>query len=167
MALSSSLDAPEAAERHRALIDVHAGKQQFGVVRHAFAAGLDARGLDALGPSIPESPETSALTEAPDLDAKMIAETFSLARDAAVRLGRPARDVAELRRWLSSLGIAAGARYFEDNAPAWRARLELDSGYADYQAHPEIADRATSRRRSRSACIARTRRSVGSSDMSP
>jgi hypothetical protein len=141
-ALFSSLDAPEAIERHRALIDVYAGQLPFGVVRHALAAGLETRGLDELAPSIAEQPESTTLTGTADVSPAMLAETFSKALAAAERLARPAREISELQRWVASLGILADSHYFEDTAPAWRARLELDSGYADYQSRPDIADRS-------------------------
>ncbi len=142
VALSSPLDEARASERHRALIEVYAGQLLFGVVRHALAAGLDQRGLDALAPSIAESPEFSSLTQTADVEPSMLAETFSQALAAAQRLGRPAREVFELKRWVASLSILAGSHYFESHAPAWRARLELDSGFSDYRDHPEIAEPA-------------------------
>lgn len=142
VALVASLDAAETMERHRALIDVYAGRRPFGVVRHAFAAGLDARGLDELAPSLPETPENSALVDMDNVDANQYAETFLGALAAAERLGRPLREIYELRRWIVTAGVIADCEYFAKAAPEWRARLLLDSGYSDYQAHPEIADPA-------------------------
>ncbi|HVW28213.1 MAG TPA: protein kinase [Polyangiaceae bacterium] len=143
-ALVSSLDAAETVERHRALIDVYLGRKvPFGVMRHALAAGLDARGLDELAPSLAEAPEKSALLlETMDINPTELATTFVQALEAAERLGRPQRERHELRRWIASLGVLAEARFFSQTAPEWRARLELDSGYTDYRAHPEIEDRA-------------------------
>jgi hypothetical protein len=145
-ALVTSLDAAETIERHRALIEVYAGRlplgiMRFGVMRHALAAGLDARGLDELAPSLAEAPEASAmLLETMDIDAPELAATFVRALEAAERLGRPLRERYELRRWIASLGVVGGTQYFNQTAPEWRARLELDSGYTDYRAHPEITD---------------------------
>jgi hypothetical protein len=142
VALVASLDAAETTERHRALIDVYAGRRPFGVVRHALAAGLDARGLDELAPSLPETPEKSALVDMANVDANQYAETFLRALAAAERLGRPLREIYELRRWIVTAGVIADHQYFAKAAPEWRARLLLDSGYTDYQSHPEILDRA-------------------------
>jgi hypothetical protein len=141
VALVASLDESETRERHRALIDVYAGRRPFGVVRHALAAGLEVRGLDEFAPSLPESPEKSAFVEMDEVDANLHAETFLRALHAAERLGRPPREINELRRWVATTGIVADHEYYEIAGLPWRARLELDSGYGDYQAHPEIEDR--------------------------
>jgi hypothetical protein len=77
-----------------------------------------------------------------NVDANQYTETFLRALAAAERLGRPLREIYELRRWIVTASVIADHEYFAKAAPEWRARLLLDSGYTDYQAHPEILDRA-------------------------
>jgi tetratricopeptide (TPR) repeat protein len=130
---------PEAfVECHRALVGLYEGRIPFGVVRHALLGKLEVRGLDALSVILAGAPERSALTEIADIDPSDMAATFEQALAATERLGRPPREAYELRRWLVSLSIVAGHAHFANAAPAWLARLELDSGYADWKAHPEI-----------------------------
>jgi tetratricopeptide (TPR) repeat protein len=140
--LRSSMDAAQSTERHRALVGLYEGRIPFGVVRHALLGGLEARGLDALSAIVVGTPERSALTEIADIDPSDMAQTFEQGLAATKRLGRPEREACELRRWLVSLSIVAHHSHFASSAPPWLARLKLDSGYADWQEHPEITEPA-------------------------
>ena len=138
-ALTRGLEPAERTERHRALIGIYEGRTPFGVLRHALAAGLDEKALEALTPFLADNPEKSELLRIGDFTLEH-GPTFDLALAAALRLRRPEREVNELRRWITSVGIVTEPAYFNRVAPAWLERLKLDSGYADWLAHPEIVE---------------------------
>jgi hypothetical protein len=139
--IRSGLEPAALAERHRALVTIYEGRMPFGVIRHALAAGLDARALDELAPFLRDMPEVSKLLHSTEAGTSEHAATFARALTAAERLGRPLREVNELRRWLASLGVVTEYEYFVRGAIPWRERLELDSGYRDWQAQSETMDR--------------------------
>jgi hypothetical protein len=136
-ALTSDLGESELAERHRALVEIYRGRLTIAVVRHSLFAGMEARALDELGPLLADTPERTELASG-DFSASELAATFARGLAAAERLGRPAREVNELRRWVASLSIFSDSAYYFRAAPPWLERLKYDSGYSAWAAHPEI-----------------------------
>ena len=132
-ALEQVLDAPARADRHRALIAVYEGRPGLGVVRHALLAGLETRALDELSPLLASLPEATNLYETTDLTPREVAATFERALTAAERIGRSAREVNELRRWLASLSVTSDDMFYQRAAPARLERLKQDSGYDLWQ----------------------------------
>src|SRR5262249_43514952 len=98
------------------------------------------RALDQIAPLIEEAPERSALFAVADIGPSEMAWTFERALTAAERLGRPPREINELRRWLVSLSVVGEHAYFVRVAPAWLEQLKLDSGYRNWEEHAHIAD---------------------------
>lgn len=139
-ALVSALSPEELRDRHRHLSMFYEGRLKIGVVRHALLAGLETRALDTLAPLIAETPEATSLYDVTDIATHELAATFERALDAAERLGRPARETNELRRWLASLSVASDDKYYWRAVPEWLERLKLDSGYTAWQAHADIVE---------------------------
>jgi tetratricopeptide (TPR) repeat protein len=59
---------------------------------------------------------------------------------SAERLGRRPREVHDIRQAVVSMSIAIDDAYYLRAAPAWFARLEQDSGLADYRALSQVTD---------------------------
>ena len=135
-AFVASLDAQQLAARHRALAEKYDGilnrKEGIRVIYHAFACGLDERGLAAfdLGNDTP-------LTEAEVLelaeDGGRITWCYPLAIETARRLGRGAREAHDLRRWQYLSSVATRAPADRESAQLWLAQLEHDAGLDLYR----------------------------------
>ena len=137
--LASGLGDTELLERHRALVEVYRGRLPIAVVHHSLFGGLEASALDELGPLLVDTPERTELASG-GFTSSELAATFDRALVAAERLGRPAREVNELRRWVASLSIFSESAYYWRAGPPWLERLKYDSGYSAWAAHPEILD---------------------------
>jgi tetratricopeptide (TPR) repeat protein len=138
--LVESLDATEKIERHRALARIYESRPGLESIRHMLAGGEEARGLDRLMELIGTVQNSSELREVFKLDADIATAAFAGALEAAVRLGRPARELTALRRWTASLSVASEESYYWQVAPAWLERLKQDSGFAAWEALHEVAD---------------------------
>lgn len=145
--LTESLDAAEKIERHRTLAALYESRPGLESVRHMLAGGEGARGLARLFELIATVQNSSELREVFQLDAFDAATIFARALAVAVELGRPARDVNTLRRWLASLAVASDDSFYWQGAPAWLEQLKLDSGYAAWEAMTDVADPGERRRR--------------------
>jgi tetratricopeptide (TPR) repeat protein len=140
--LGSSVPAADVVAQHGALSRLYEGRLAFGVVRHALLGGQEVRALDQLAPLLSELPEMSPLVTVGDVGTAELSATFAQALAAAERLGRPPREITDLRSWLVSLGVIGEHAYFVKEAPAWLEQLKLDSGYRAWEEHAHIADPA-------------------------
>ncbi|HKU41203.1 MAG TPA: AAA family ATPase [Polyangiales bacterium] len=137
---SSGLDADQLRKRHAALAELYRPARNAALVHHLTAAGRYEEALTAI-----QERHRVYVAEGigvRDLDPnlmKMVAAT-QVAIGTAQRLGRPARELHELRRWICAGSAAFDARFFASVAPAWLERLRQDSGLADWQAAGDIAD---------------------------
>ncbi|HEX4475717.1 MAG TPA: AAA family ATPase, partial [Polyangiaceae bacterium] len=138
-ALTSNRDESELAGRHRALVEVYRGRLPIAVVHHSLFGGMEAQALDAIGPLLAETPERTELASG-GFSASELAATFDRALGAAERLRRSPREVNELRRWVASLSIFSDSAYYWRAGPAWLEQLKYDSGYSEWEAHPEIVE---------------------------
>ncbi|HEX4335366.1 MAG TPA: hypothetical protein VH062_05600 [Polyangiaceae bacterium] len=100
---------------------------------------METQALDAIGPLLAETPERTELASG-GFSASELAATFDRALTAAERLRRSPREVNELRRWVASLSIFSDSEYYLRAGPPWLERLKHDSGYTDWEAHPEIGE---------------------------
>jgi hypothetical protein len=127
-ALTTGLSTEQRMQRHRALSELYRDQAPLGCIHHAFAGGLDELGLDLLVARHREHADSYDLAAALEMNAANMGPSYERAIETAVRLGRPARVVNELKRWVTALGVAAGAKYYWSAAPGWLAQLERDSG---------------------------------------
>jgi tetratricopeptide (TPR) repeat protein len=138
-ALTASAAPEEAAAHHAALARLYEGRLTFGVVRHALLGGQDARALDAIAPLLLDMPERSELFDSA-IGSSEIAATFEQALTAAERLGRPKREINDLRLWLLSLSVMGELACFARAAPEWLEQVKLDSGYRAWEQHAHVAE---------------------------
>jgi hypothetical protein len=128
-------------QRHqRALARVFAPDRPYAHVFHLFEGGLDEAGLDALiarHESYARGFDYKAVVE---MNMAGLGPSYLRAIETALRLGRPAREIAELRRWATGLSISAGAELFWAASPPWLAQLIRDSGLEEYRRAAEITD---------------------------
>jgi hypothetical protein len=138
--LASQLTAAEAAERHLALAGLCARSKRPAVleVHHILLGGEVARGLDRLSEMLHRDPDRSDVYEDSGLAPHDIATCLENAFELSVATGRPPREVHELARMLISVSVVTYVRLHRRYAPAWLARLELDSGLVDYRASAEL-----------------------------
>jgi hypothetical protein len=138
--LSARLDEGERALRHRTLAAMYRGKSQMAVIHHLFAAGLDEQGLDEMISRHIEYAKHFDIRAALEGNAAAMGPSYQRAIATACRLGRPPREVAELRRWFVALSVSSDASYYREAAPPLLAQLEHDSGLALFRADKAQSD---------------------------
>jgi hypothetical protein len=117
---------PEQIEvRHRALAQMY--KSGPPHTYHLFAAGCDVQALDALANRLKDEAQFD-IQALLGMNIARMGATFALALQSAQRLGRPPREVNELRRWLLAISVACDNSYYDLVGPAWLAQLERDTG---------------------------------------
>jgi tetratricopeptide (TPR) repeat protein len=136
-ALAAGMDETQARDRHRVLAGLYANRPGISAIRHLLAAGLDDLGLDELRKKTMTMSPEQAFADA-YLSSKQVASTVELALDRALALGRGAREVNELRRWLSALGTASDNEFYWRSGPVWLEQLKRDSGLDIWQAHADL-----------------------------
>jgi hypothetical protein len=139
-ALLSGLEERERAERHRALAALYDQKLPVVGVRHLLAGGLVERGLDRLAEIQKQLSEPATVAAMARIPSAERAFTLERALDAATALGRPPREINELRVWLLQLSVNADEAYYWRVAPAYLEQLKRDSGYVDWQESCDGAD---------------------------
>jgi hypothetical protein len=128
-ALESGLDPDTAQQRHRALAGMyHAQNATFATVHHAFAAGLDELGLEALQSRYAEYEKGVDHKAVIEANVNKLAPSYRTAVRAALRLGRSARELNELRRWGVGASVATDEDCYHEHATPFFAQLERDSG---------------------------------------
>ncbi len=127
-ALTAGLGKEELEQRHQALAVFYEGKLPIAVVHHLLAGGLHERGLERVAEVLKVSPDASSLVVGSEITASEIAATIQSALDAAERLGRPVREINDLRQCLMSLSVRAEDAFYWRAAGPWLAQLQQDSG---------------------------------------
>jgi tetratricopeptide (TPR) repeat protein len=153
--LTESLGTADKIERHRSLAALYEPRPGLEAVRHMLDGGEEARGLERLFELIATVQNSAELREVFKLEAYDTAATFERALRATLELGRPAREVNAMRRWLASLSVASEDSFYWQAAPAWLAQLKHDSGYDAWQAMKDVADPGERRSRALSEAYAR------------
>jgi hypothetical protein len=139
-AFKLGLDAGKRELCHRALAELYAPKSSTAQIHHLFEAGLDEQGLDAM---IARNERNSAhfdVRAVMEMNAGQMGPSYLRAIECAVRLGRSARVVCELRRWLVALSVASEASFYWQAAPPLLEQLKRDSGFDAWQADPDVAN---------------------------
>lgn len=141
-ALRARVSPLQAQQHHRALAQLFAARAQpLARIHHLFEAGLDEQGLDALIARNSEYAQRYDHTSALQMNISQLGPCYVRAIETAIRLGRPPREIHELRRWLVLTStIIADAAYFWSSAPIWLEQLSRDSGLSDYRgaAEPDL-----------------------------
>jgi hypothetical protein len=142
--LTASLDAAELRERHRALAELYETQgdhRAVALIHHLLEAGLLERAVDRLLAYLESIDSTDHLATIPVMDPERIASIYLRALAAAQQLGRPARQIHELRQILTAISIIADDSVYWHVAPAWREQLERDSGLTGYRELVHVEDR--------------------------
>jgi tetratricopeptide (TPR) repeat protein len=144
--LDEGLSDAQRVERHAQLARVYAdlGGSPILVVHHLLRGGLEAIGIErflSYLEKITEGRELSTLRD-PLLSVADVALLHSRALDVAEQLGKSPRTIADLRQWLVLVSVATENAHYWKAAPAWRARLEHDSGLDLYRALTDETDPA-------------------------
>ncbi|HEX4474840.1 MAG TPA: serine/threonine-protein kinase [Polyangiaceae bacterium] len=153
--LTAGLSPAERAERHRALVEIYRLQPGLAAVHHMLEGGLEEAGLSRLFELLGTVQNSNALREIFKLDAHETAVTFARALRATVELGRPAREVNTIRRWLASLSVASDESFYWMAAPEWLDQLKRDSGYATWEELKDVTDVDERRSRAVSSAFAR------------
>jgi tetratricopeptide (TPR) repeat protein len=138
-ALLSGLDSPDRQERHRALAELYDQRSPIIAVHHQLAGDLPARGLDRLRDIQKTAESATTLASETRIPASEVAKTIDLALAAATALGRPPREINDLRSWLVQLSVAADEDYYWQVAPQWLEQLKRDSGFFDWHALGDLS----------------------------
>jgi tetratricopeptide (TPR) repeat protein/tRNA A-37 threonylcarbamoyl transferase component Bud32 len=135
--LTAGLGQGERQACHRALAAVYERTAPIAFVRHLLAGGEVSRGLDRLADVLATGGDSSELIAKSHMPAADIAATIERALDESIALERPLRQTHDLRRWLTSLSLAAGDRFYWRAAPDWLGQLKRDSGMLDWLAEAD------------------------------
>ena len=138
--IKARLTAAEREERHRALARLFQADRPYAHVYHLFEGGLEEAGLDALITRHEGYTRGFDYKTVVEVTAAGLGPSYARAIETALRLGRPAQQVAELRRWATALSASGSAELFWTASQPWIAQLIADSGLDEYQRATEIAD---------------------------
>jgi hypothetical protein len=133
--LRGLIDPAQRRERHLALYELYRKRPDanlYLLMRHL----LEAEQYElAFAPF--SNPELISEAVANDAIARAgiedLIRTFETALELALRLHRPARQIHGLRRLLCGLATRGDESVYARVSPDWLARLEIDSGLADYR----------------------------------
>jgi hypothetical protein len=139
-AFVAGLDAGELERRHRALAEVYRDKSGSALIHHLFAGGLHEQGLDVM------LTKNRGYDKGVDHD-RVVKENVGkmiwccpLAIDTALRLGRSARQVHEVRRWYFASSATTDDSRAVESARLWFQQLEHDSGLALFLQYTDAAN---------------------------
>ncbi|HKP56684.1 MAG TPA: serine/threonine-protein kinase [Polyangiales bacterium] len=137
-AFLADLDPEQTQLRHRALADMYAAKQHFGQLHHAFAAGLDERGLEILDRRNVARTE-SDMQKIVERDGGRLVWCYPRAIETAKRLGHSPRRVHDLRRWQYLGSLVTRNPPDRASAQIWLDQLTHDSGLDLYRGDTQSA----------------------------
>jgi hypothetical protein len=133
--LTEDLGDAEREQRHRALAELHdrSDRPPIAAVHHFLSGGLPERALDRFLKFIETADDKEiAALDAAGMKLEVIAPISARALEAARKLGRPAREICELLRWLTMVSVFGDDEYYWQAAPEWLERLKSDSGLTDW-----------------------------------
>jgi hypothetical protein len=99
------------------------------VIYHSFMGGDYEAGLHALQARHLEYVKSSDPNRFNDPNLARLGPSYERAIEAAIALGRPPREIAELRRWCTALSAGTEMSHYWFAAPPWLEQLKRDSGY--------------------------------------
>jgi hypothetical protein len=143
-ALESGLDEPARSERHRALSVLFRAYGELAWIHHAFAAGGGSDEIPALDALLSRY---RTLSEGDHAELQQLgvvgrlAPTLERAIAVGQKLGRPRRQVEELRHWLLGGSVmTADSGYYWAAAPRVLQQLIHDTGLDLYRADADESD---------------------------
>ena len=139
-ALRNSVDEHAARALHRALAEMYRGHPSTAREYHQFAAGLDQEGFESLMQRQAQYAQSFDVDTAIAQNAMAMGPSYARAIAYALESGRPAREVNEMRRWMTALSVISKTDYYFAAAPAWLQQLKLDSGFAAWEADRDNQD---------------------------
>ena len=155
--LLSELTPERCIEHHLALAEHFSGQEGLGLaeVHHLLQGGANERALDRLAIVIPSFAARGDIASAAGMSSKDAAATLERAFELSQVGQRPAREQQTLARLLVTLSIVTDNKLHRRYGPHWFARLERDSGLADYRAQDPSLPRADRVKRALDAAVAR------------
>jgi tetratricopeptide (TPR) repeat protein len=142
--LSEALSSSERLDRHRELAEycLRADKPAPHAVHHLLCAGADEVALDRMVEHLDAIGEEIDLTTfvTNQTSPSQIASIFARCLVIAQTLQRPPRQEFLIRRWMTAISVLTEDEYYLRAAPAWRARLERDSGLTQWRELGAIQD---------------------------
>jgi ABC-type transporter Mla MlaB component len=138
--LCAALQPDDAARRHRALASMYEPDSRIAFIYHAFAAGLDERGLEGLNRLFGDSSAKIDHGRLLELNIGKMAQWLPHAVACAERLGKNPRTVNDLRHWELGCTTTTEDAAYPESARFWLAQLEHDSGLDLYRADPDTSD---------------------------
>jgi tetratricopeptide (TPR) repeat protein len=127
-ALTSLIDAEERRKRHRALAAFYDTRLPIVAVRHLLEGGLFREALDRLGVLHKNSGDAAGVVQGAPIRSSEVEATIEKALDAALELGRPAREINDLRWLMVQFSSAADEHFYWRAAPEWLEQAKSDSG---------------------------------------
>jgi serine/threonine protein kinase len=129
-AASSGMSAETRSERHRAIAHFFDDEPGAGPLYHLVEGGLLDVAVDRLLRRIRTSDMGNLLDNEARLSGALLTSTAERCLEAAIKLGRPPRDVNDIREGLVGLSaVTAQDDVYYRVAPAWLEQLKLDSGF--------------------------------------
>jgi tetratricopeptide (TPR) repeat protein len=138
-AFRAELEEQQTKPLHHALADMYAGKFTIGFVHHAFAGGLDERGLEALTARGEAPLSATDIVKAVERDGGRLSWCYPRAIETARRLGRGPRVLHDLRRWQYLGSVASRTPADRDSARIWLEQLSHDAGLDLYRSDTQSA----------------------------
>jgi hypothetical protein len=134
--LLSSATAERCREHHLTLAKHFAAIAGMGAaeVYHLLRADETDRALDRLAELIEKFQERGDAIASMGMNGKDVGAMLERAFAAGQASNRPPRELSEVARMLVTLSVVTNNVFYKRYAPFWLARLELDSGLADYRA---------------------------------
>jgi hypothetical protein len=141
-ALTRELSDVQRAERHRSLgeLGVRTERAEFAAAGHLFSAQLPVRALEALAPILRRDADRVEALAQSTMSATQTSEVLVSALTQAVALGRPPRELADIRRWACTLSVGSDDAYYHRAGPEFLAVLRRDSGLEDWLELASVED---------------------------
>jgi hypothetical protein len=133
-AFLAELDPEQTRRCHCALTEVYAAKQSIGVIHHAFAGGLDQRGLEALDQRKDVRRSEADYLALIDQNPSKMMWCYPRAIATSRALGRGPRDQYDLRRWQYLGALLQNTLPDTESRQLWFEQLAHDSGLTLYRA---------------------------------
>lgn len=142
--LHETLSEPARRDAYAALArrSQHKARHPFETARYLLLAGELERGVDAVLQIVRRARSREQMFGNSRLRSSENGWVLKLALDAAIQLGRRAREISSIRHVLLLVSVATEADFYSGVAPAFREQVVHDSGLLDYRRLQHIADPA-------------------------
>jgi hypothetical protein len=142
--LHETLSAPARRSAYAALAQrsQHLGRHAFETARYLLLAGELQRGVQTVLRIMRHARSREQMFGSSRLRSNENGRVLKLALEAAIQLGRRAREVQSIRHVLLLVSVATEDDFYSGNAPAFREQVVLDSGLHDYRQLSHVSDPA-------------------------